>query len=371
MESMRFEVKEGLIVNLEQADGDAAVRGEERCDVEIMLDGSPEECTVEWRGNEMLIQSSAPLSVRIPEASAVRVGKVTGDLILRHLSAPVMVGQVRGDLTAREIGDALNVGAVYGDAAIRAVEGMLNVEECRGDLRGEGLHGGMRVNIQGDLLLETPLTIGKEYHAHAGGDIIARFPADADARFVLEARGDIAAPLPTVEAEEPGRVIGQAGKGAVTVTLTADGDIAISMHGEEEAFPYPDLENIVARVRDQVAEALSGIPFDEMARVEFERAMNKVERKLERARRKAERAKRKAERARRRAEQTRQQAEERIRQAHIRARSWRWANVRNAPPSSSTRVSEEEQLAVLKMLQENKITVQEADALLQALEENT
>ena len=370
METLRFEIKEGFSVNLEQAASDAAIRGEDRPNAEVALDGSPEDCVVEWRESEMVVRSTVPLSLRIPAGSKVRVGEVTGDLILRRLNATVTVGRVRGDLAAREIGGDLHVGTVYGDADFRDVEGTLSVEECRGDLRGENLGSGIEATVRGDLLLETSLTPGKAYRCRVGGDIVARFPATADAHFVLEAHGDISAPLPVVEVQEPGRVVGRVGEGTAKVALTADGDISLTVRGgDEAAFPYPDLENIVERVREQVTEALSGIPFDELARAEFERAMNKVERKLEKARRKAERAKRKAERARRRAERSHQQVEQRIRQAHRRV-NVRFANgwsTKSTPPPS--RASEEEQLAVLQMLQENKISVEEADALLRALEE--
>jgi sRNA-binding protein len=101
----------------------------------------------------------------------------------------------------------------------------------------------------------------------------------------------------------------------------------------------------------------------------------RIEREVEYAARQAERARERAEAARQRAQQKAREAERRI-QAKVNARVGRWGMDWSgtiprpprppAPPSEP--VSDEERLTILRMLAEKKITAEEAEKLLAALE---
>jgi hypothetical protein len=101
----------------------------------------------------------------------------------------------------------------------------------------------------------------------------------------------------------------------------------------------------------------------ERARASNERATAQAQ---ERMRRTQEKLERKLEAARRRSEMKAQAAERRA-QFHGR-RSWNveWPTTPPAPPKEP--VSDEERLMILRMLEQKKITLEEAEELLSALE---
>ncbi len=107
-----------------------------------------------------------------------------------------------------------------------------------------------------------------------------------------------------------------------------------------------------------MAEKLSKIDFEAIAQRETERARRQAERELERAQRMADKALRRAEQVQKRAHSKR-------------GVQWRldWDTEHGArrTPRQSQAASEEERLAVLKMLAEGKISAEEAETLLQAL----
>jgi len=79
------------------------------------------------------------------------------------------------------------------------------------------------------------------------------------------------------------------------------------------------------------------------------------------------RAQEAAERAGRRAEEAARRAEERV-QATMRRLESRRGGIPTPPASAGSRVSRDEKLLILQMLQEQKITAEEAERLMQTLE---
>jgi hypothetical protein len=116
-------------------------------------------------------------------------------------------------------------------------------------------------------------------------------------------------------------------------------------------------QELAWRIQQHVADKLSKIDFEAIARREAERARRHAERETARAQRMAEKAQRKAERA--------QQKAQKKMMWHL-----EWDTGRDRPRSAGRRqaASEEERLAVLRMLAEGKISTREAETLLQALE---
>jgi hypothetical protein len=133
--------------------------------------------------------------------------------------------------------------------------------------------------------------------------------------------------------------------------------------------------DIAAQVEAQISESLGTIDFDLIAQHEIQRAIHQAQREIEKARRRVEREQESTEerirRAQERASRAARRAQERIER---RARQWStsfgtspyaFGGARAKPKSQAT---EEEQLAILKMVQSGKISVKEAERLLKALE---
>ena len=116
-------------------------------------------------------------------------------------------------------------------------------------------------------------------------------------------------------------------------------------------------QELASRIQQRVADRLAKIDFETIARREAEKARRQAEREAAKAQRLAEKARRKAERAQRRAQKKMKWHFE-----------WDTGRGSQRTAGRSQASSDEERLAVLKMLAEGKISAQEAETLLQVLE---
>ena len=365
------------IVNVDDVNGDLVLRE---------LAGPVSVSTVH---GEALVQASrAPVSLDNVYGDLtvdgilglLSVTDAQGDVRLNKVNAAVTLGAVHGDVRARAVKSTLEMGVVDGDVRVRGAGGLVSLEEGRSDLGGTELRGGLDARlVKGAITLRTAVMPGKVYRARAEGDIIARFPEETSARFTLQAEGAVHAHLPQVDEESENRLVGQAGSGEAQVELTAGGDLSVRIRGHggrsRPDFDFDIDADISAQIEAQIAESLGAIDIDALAHREIEKAMHKAEREIEKARHRAEQQRHEAEqrmhRAQERAARTARRAQEKIsRRAHLwtgsfggRAQGFRAGRVQPKPQAT-----EEEQLAILKMVQEGKISTEQAEMLLKALE---
>jgi hypothetical protein len=431
--TLRFAANQKL--DLQQVEGEAAITGWDQADIELVLDGDPDQCQAEQQQDALVIRSQAALAIHVPHDIAVHIGQASGELILRDLGGRVSVDTAEGDLSigmcsgevtvhdaegslvaeqlaatldigrahddvhlhhvtavrlakayssvyARTVDGAIALGVVHGDVQARQVAGPLTLEEGQGSFRGQDLQGGMNLRqVSGDLALKTDAAPGQRYHARVEGAITAWFPAEISARFILEAGGNISARLPEIESQETGRVLGRAGSGEAEIDLHADEDIFVQVQGQGEgAFDaWSAMESISAQIEAEIAQHLGGMSVDAMVQREIDKALSKAEHEIAKAQRHLEQDSLRAQESARRAQERAARAAQRA-QAKIARKSREWGVSVEAgpslfgpalpmrPPRAVDRgPSSEEQLAILKMLQENKITVAQAEALLAAL----
>jgi hypothetical protein len=172
-------------------------------------------------------------------------------------------------------------------------------------------------------------------------------------------------PLQTTERSSR-RIVGTLGEGKAELILRARGDLAISERGDtwgpavETEFESA-MENWAQQFEAQMAdmqrkleERLANIPY-----VDGEQVARRAQEAAERARRQAERA---TERARMRAERAGRKQEHR---GH--GTRWTWSPPQPPKPPAEP-ISDAERMAILKMVQDKKITADEAAKLLAALE---
>jgi DUF4097 and DUF4098 domain-containing protein YvlB len=290
--------------------------------------------------------------------------------------------QVNGTVHARSIASDLELGQVGEDITVRGILGTLKLERGDGSLQAHDLHNGLDVtHVAGDLSLRATPHAGQVYRAQAGGEIRARFPAETSARFDLKSKSLVSARLPTLEKQEPNHVVGQAGTGEAEVILQADGDIWVQVgHHEEPVGAWQTMDTISARIEAEIAQHLGKMTVDAATQREIDNAIRRAEQELAQAQqnleRETQRAQERARRAQEKAAQAARRAQERIAR---KSRSWGVTMDTGVglfgPPiprhygePKPPHVSTEEQLAILKMLQENKISVKEAEELLKALE---
>ena len=312
-------------------------------------------------------------------AAAVSAGTVRGDARVRQVDGPVEFGTVGGDLLAEKINGPLSARSVAGDAYLRQLNGMLYLSDVGADLVGRAWTAGADVaQVGGDVSLKTVFAGPFTYEIQAQGNLVARALPGSSATFTLQtAKGQIRAKGVTGEMTEEGQWKGAIENGEAQVTLTSKhGNVLLKTVGagnedqERDAFAIlaADLGRLGAeagvaaqelawRIQQRVADKLATIDLEAIARREAEKARRQAEREVAKAQRMAEKTRRKAERA-------QEKAQRKVRM-HVERDTGRGRRRTTGRGQAS---SEEERLAVLKMLAEGKISTQEAETLLQALE---
>ena len=320
-------------------------------------------------GDLMAEKTNGPLSAR----------SVAGDARVQQVSGPIEFGTVSGDLMAEEISGPLSARSVAGDAYLRQLNGMLYLSDVGADLVGRAWTAGADVaQVGGDFSLKTVFAGPFTYEIQARGNVVVKTLPGSSATFTLQAaKGQIKAKAAAGEMTEEGQWQAVIGDGEAQVTLTSThGNVLLKTAGERygdqerDAFAIlaADLGRIGAeagvaaqelawRIQQRMADKLSTIDLEAIALREAEKARRQAEREVAKAQRMAEKARRKAERA-------HEKAQRKVR-LHLERETGRG---RRRTAGRGQVSNEEERLAVLKMLAEGKISTQEAETLLQALE---
>jgi hypothetical protein len=339
-------------------DGDAAY-------VEQLGEGQPyvvncsSDCT-------MVVPSDVPISVQSVGGGAkltdmdatVDVQSVGGDLTLRSM-AGIRAKSIGGDLRIKRADGDVTVESVGGDATIREVSGSVRVTSIGSDLYIRNVDGSCVVeNVGSDLVLSLDFSPDQEYRFMAGSDVLCRIQPDTNVRFVLpldvELRLDV--PAEVIEVEDEGQQIVTLGEGGPDIFI--DRCATLRLVGEEEDYMInlgiqieEELEARLSTLEDTLNERLAGL--DERIQAKAEHWASQAEKLAERAQRQAERT---VERARRSLERKSPK------------RKTVGVVTRRDRLSTTEPVTEQERLMILQMVQENQITIEEAERLLSALE---
>jgi DUF4097 and DUF4098 domain-containing protein YvlB len=156
-----------------------AVRGEirvlgwdePRVAVEGTRDDSSEEFIFRRDGDTVVIEdqlkrqalrtgSGTDLTVRVPNASRMRVSVVSADLDARNLSGALRLNTVSGGITGENLGDDIEATTVSGRVQLETAATRLNVRSTSGRLlidNGAPLVRGRLANVSGEISLTTPL----------------------------------------------------------------------------------------------------------------------------------------------------------------------------------------------------------------------
>lgn len=346
---------------------------------EILIKADDDELNLNQNGDDIHFTCEDDISLRVPKGSTLSFVSVSGDASVRGISGDIEIKAIEGDLSMREVG-SVSIGSIQsdlslrsargnlyiknaeGDISIRDVEGNVNIESVSDDLALRGARGNIKVNVGSDVVVYLEPRDDGEYMVTAGDDILLVMPTYANATVTMHG-DEIEIQWPGVEPDSDAteRVV-TLGTGSAKIMLSAGGDVRLS---------------------NQANAADSADEFGNFAGLNFdwsgfgERISRQVERATGQAAKRAEEAARRAERlatdAARRAER------------HAERHARRWGGKINfgpgpswdfgpqgmpTPPGvpKSEPVADEERMAILKMLQEKKITAEQAEQLLRALE---
>jgi hypothetical protein len=315
----------------------------------------------------------------IKDLGPVTLGKVSGDACLRNVGA-LNAEAISGDFTLRGGKGVCAVDTVGGDASIRDIDGMVAIESVGSDLYVRNVHAAVDVKAGADVALYLAPLPGQTYDITAGDDLILRLSPDTNVKLHLTGGSpeSIHVDFPGVSLPEDCTgcevVIGKEADGMPEMLLTAGDDLLVT----SQADSWESAADFGVGMRDGSEWTFPPFElpedFSERINQRVQAAMERAQSHLEAANRHAEtaghRASIKIEAAMRRAEAKARAAEVRSRrgQAAIRVGRWNWDVTPHGPAQTSAPVSDEERLSILKMLQEKKISVEDAEKLLAALE---
>jgi DUF4097 and DUF4098 domain-containing protein YvlB len=410
-------------LHLKQVMGDLQVKGWDRQEIEYFAD--PEEVSIEEKEGSFSIRCTSDLAIRVPADSFLKVGQAHGDARFKELKQPLSIEQVYGSLTLRSVGEA-NIDQVYGDLIARQVNGDLSANRINGNFHGRDIQnacvlndvngnleiqyieGPVQAEVNGNARLKLPRLSEGGYKVKADGNIQVELPLETNATLHLISKGSlIRVRLPgNSQTYHQSNLELTLGDGSSHIHLTAYGNISVSNleprwestdeRGEDyDPYSYlpPDFgERIAQQVESQIESQMEfmtrqmseqlermGAAFDRsgMSQQEADRIVEEVRLKSEKAaaraqekmRRSQEKMEKKMEAQRRRAEAESKAAERRAQSSSRRGWSFTWPPT-NAQPATVNKpqASEEERLMILKMLEQKKITLDEAANLLEALE---
>lgn len=422
MGEQRFTTSPTPHITVEVCGGDLSITGLAGSEVAFSFDES--DGRVEREGETFRLTTGGDCATTCPPASSITVQTAGGDFRAVDLSGTLAIAQagadvtvrgagvvtlqsVNGNVSARDIAGDLRIELARADLEVRSIDGRLIVTKCAGDLSARSLKGGAEIaRVGGDASIETDFSPGKTYHIHAGGDLTLRLPAGASARIGLQAGGEIGNRVEFNEWSGDSRSgQGVIGNGEAQVELSADGDLmllpvrsdadfgldfeALGSQFEAKVGQFErDLEVKLSELGEHIARmaALGTADLEaRLRRVDVSGVSRQAEHAAERARhqaaRAAERMREKAERVQRQAERAAERARRRVeRRGHLHGFDVHvdWSPPGGSskpgrptpPPPRATRseATEEERLIILRMLQDHKISADEASRLLDALE---
>lgn len=367
-------------VIIQNVGGDLRLRG--RSGGRLQIDGEGAEAEQLGEGQPYLVRASGDARITVPDDVNVSVQQVGGDAKLTDLGRAADINLVGGDLIVRgtqslnikTVGSDLRIKRVDGevivetvgsDATIREVTGSVWVAAIGSDLYLRNVDGGCKVEKVGsDLVLSVEFVPGQEYRFTVRGDILCRVQEDTNATFYLPGSTELSLDVEAeVSEDDDGQQIVRLGAGEATVYI---GEAeALRLVGEEDDYVLSfgvqieeELDARLSTLEAKLSRQLDGL--DERIAAKAQVWSEQAERLAERAQRQAERA---AERVRRHMERSvkrkRDPGPRRIQFAF---------DADGKPKRRKDPVTEEERLLILQMVQENKITIEEAERLLAALD---
>lgn len=352
------------------------------------------------------LTSTGDLFVHLPHSLPVAVVSVSGDATLRGISSDLAIQSVSGDLSLRDVGSAriksvmgdllvsriqgaLRADSVSGDGLIEDVQGQVEIKNLSGDLQLEKVDGGIDIKAGGDGSIEFHPVPWQAYRFMVGGDLSVTMPIDCDADLSIKSGEQNIKLFPgklDIIAEQK-QLDHRLGEGGTSIQFTAGGKVflldeeftvftGIKLNLEDLGdftadFSTETAEQIrsnLGHLEEDLRESLSGLSAS-LAEIGLsEESLRHLGAEIEETSRKAaEKAEMAAIKAQAKVHKKIAKARRKALEAHEKTKQFDLNEFLQAKAARDT-VSEKERMLILKMLQEKKISADEADNLLKALE---
>ena len=399
--------------------GDLRLKGQDEFEVTAKSD-NPEELSLESRDDQVVIRSSANCSVRVPRDAVIQIQAVHGDAVIKALDGDLSIDIINGDLEVRSVG-GINIGTVNGNVSAKNVDGDFNIDHTNGDLSARRVQGDFKVSgkvsgnlslsdiggsatasADGNITLRLDPAPGHQFEFSCQGNLFCRLSEEASVEISVPKASQVMVDLPGIHASAPVQspYALTLGEGDAKITLSADGNVTLDTHTPDWGMEDFDIDvgSEVEGMADAVSQQISQQVESQMRMIEeqLNSQLTSLSMRLSAAKLTEDQARRIEERAREASLRATQRAQERVRRAQDKmeqklaaaqrkmehrsqarehasrhgrhAFNFNFPTPPTAPTSTSEPVSEEERLIILRMLEQKKITMDQAEELLSALE---
>lgn len=394
---------------VEQVAGELHIKGWKRsqallkttCENEIIFELSdktlkiscPEDCILYAPHDSKLNIQQVGKHARLQALEGItEIHNIGGGLTLRDVGA-TRVENVGAEFSAKRVRGDLRAGTIGGGVRVRDIDGQFSADSIGGNLRLSDVSGGVSAVARGSARIEISPVPWQAYTITAGGNIRCHAPEDLNAEITFSSGAQkIQLSFPNrSETIREGLYNAEFGEGGTSIQFNAGGKIElVGLDADWDSDDSFDIhlegdfssmaESITRQATEQIEaqlgslnEHLSGLSKTlEEAGLPAERSQE-IHQRLEQARLKAtQRAQAAAERAqanleRKLAAAQRKAVRETRKQSH-KSFSIDMDALQSAAKTGTDPVSDEERLLILKMLQDNSISVEQAEELLSALE---
>lgn len=391
------------VIRLPNIEGNLTLSGWDRPEIQARVRGDGETLALVQQDGVVTITCEDDLWLQAPVQSTITIGCVAGNaalsLILSGLTIDTIEGnavvnsvnavtarQVEGNFTARLIAGDLRIDAIEGNAQVAKIGGDIRLGIVEGNLVLDETGGSIEATAEGNVKVQATLASGQQCTIRAEGGITCEVPRDAGGVFALKAEGHIRVrDLGEERSVRAGVINFERPPAHARLTLEAEGNILLrgaqprdfdvseltgSLEEEMALRSVEITQQITAQIEAQVNE-LSRQLDDKLSRIgTSEELATSIQEKVQSAMRRAEE---KLAEALRKVEQRTQEAESRRRKSP----GWVAPPVPPVPPAAPkapapskpkrTPATDEERMLILRMVEQGKLSVEQAEKLLLAL----
>lgn len=391
------------IIRLQTIEGNLTLSGWDRPEIQAHVRGDSDTLMIEQQKGGVTINCEDDLWLQAPVQATIMIGRVGGNaaisLILSDLTMDAIEGnavvnsvnavtasQIEGNFTARLIAGDLRIDAIEGNAQIAKVGGDIRLDRVEGNLVLDATGGSIEATAEGNVKAQTTLAPGQQCTIRAEGGITCEVPRDAGGVFALKAEGHIRVrDLGEERSVRAGVLNFERAPAHARLTLEAEGTILLrgvqprdidptefsgTLEEEMSLRSVEITQQITAQIEAQVNELARQLD-DKLSRIgTSEELATSIQEKVQSAMRRAEE---KLAEALRKVEQRTQEAEGRRRKSP----GWVAPPAPPIPPAAPktpvppkpkrTPATDEERMLILRMVEQGKLSVEQAEKLLLAL----
>lgn len=411
MHQQSISISPPTVVFIDHIDGDLQIKGWERPEALIRCDNQA-DLSITNENEALHINCRDNCSICLPFAADIHIGEVQGDswfkglekrLQIEHVHGSVVLQHtpelqlktVEGELTADKISGNMIIDQAHGDVFINHLEKGCAIQKVSGALHLYDIKGDIYASTEGDAYLRQKHPTQASCQIISSGDIHCQLPKGIHARVSLISEANVIQiqllnENDIYESREKQLTLGE---GKADFRLSANGKIFFSCRdynweksaGFEAGFDF-DFQNIsesfIGEMEAQFSKQMAVLNEHMEKLTETLNTMplpdREIERMVERARQSsvtaAQRAQEKMARAQRKLEQKLAAAKRksdsragRYSQDHA-GFHFQWDFKPKPASPVDEEISQDERLVILRMLEEKKISLEEADNLLRALE---